>query len=167
MKHRKLAMLSVMFLCFAGTPGSVRAAQPADGAERPRTRDVGVAPGILAPGPMNAITDVGSVLVGHVTLIEGETIRTGATAILPHGGNLYREKVPAGVAVGNGYGKLVGVTQIQELGEIETAESVRRHSTFDIGMNSLQNPGLGAAGETTRCTASLTAPTIRFILAGL
>jgi len=88
--------------------------------ERPRARDVGVVPGILPPGPLDAITDVAGVRVGHVTLIVGDSIHTGATAILPHGGNLYQEKVPAGVVVGNGYGKLMGVTQIRELGEIET-----------------------------------------------
>ena len=88
--------------------------------DRPRAREVGVAPGVLPPGPRNAITDVAGVRVGHFTLIEGEAVRTGATAILPHGGNLYRDKVPAGVVVGNGYGKLMGVTQIRELGEIET-----------------------------------------------
>lgn len=81
---------------------------------------LGLAPGILPPGPLNAITDVMGVRVGHFTLIEGEDIRTGATAILPHGGNLYQDKVPAGLAVGNGYGKLVGSTQLVELGEIET-----------------------------------------------
>ncbi len=86
----------------------------------PRVRDYGLAPGILSPGPLNAITDVAGVQVGHATLIEGEDIRTGATAILPHPGNLYQDKVPAGVVVGNGYGKLTGMSQIQELGEIET-----------------------------------------------
>jgi D-aminopeptidase len=88
--------------------------------ERPRARALGVIPGILPPGPLNSITDVAGVRVGHVTLIEGQGIRTGATAILPHGGNLFQDKVPAGLAVGNGYGKLVGGTQIQEMGEIET-----------------------------------------------
>ncbi|MDQ7040727.1 MAG: P1 family peptidase [Rhodothermus sp.] len=88
--------------------------------ERPRARDLGIAPGIFQPGPLNAITDVPGVRVGHVTLIQGDTIRTGATAILPHGGNLFQEKVPAGIAVGNGFGKLMGSTQVMELGEIET-----------------------------------------------
>jgi D-aminopeptidase len=88
--------------------------------ERARARDLGVAPGVLAPGPLNAITDVSGVRVGHVTLIEGESVRTGATAILPHGGNLFSDKVPAGVFVANGFGKTVGLTQIEELGEIET-----------------------------------------------
>lgn len=88
--------------------------------ERPRAREAGVVVGILPTGPLNAITDIEGVRVGHVTLIEGETVRTGATAILPHGDNLYQNKVPAAVVVGNGYGKLMGVTQIRELGEIET-----------------------------------------------
>lgn len=87
---------------------------------RCRFRQLGLPLGILPSGPLNAITDVADVRVGHLTLIEGDEIRTGATAILPHGGNLYQEKVPAGVVVGNGYGKLMGSTQIHELGEIET-----------------------------------------------
>ncbi len=85
-----------------------------------RARELGVQPGVLAPGPLNAITDVAGVLVGQVTVVAGDNIRTGVTAILPHGGNLYQDKLPAGVAVGNGYGKLMGTTQIIELGEIET-----------------------------------------------
>ncbi len=88
--------------------------------QRCRVRELGLQPGILPPGKLNAITDVAGVHVGQITLIEGADIRTGATAILPHGGNLYQEKVPAGVVVGNGYGKLIGSTQIMELGEIET-----------------------------------------------
>ncbi len=87
---------------------------------RQRCRELGIAPGILATGPGNTITDVAGVLVGHFTLIQGEEIRTGATAILPHGGNIYQDKVPAGLVVGNGFGKLMGGTQIAELGEIET-----------------------------------------------
>ena len=89
-------------------------------AERPRAREAGIRIGILAPGPLNAITDVAGVEVGHVTLIEGAAVRTGVTAVLPHGGNLYQDKVPAGFAVANGYGKFMGSTQIMELGEIET-----------------------------------------------
>jgi D-aminopeptidase len=88
--------------------------------ERRRIRELGFVPGVLPVGPLNAITDVAGTRVGHVTQIEGDDVRTGATAILPHGGNLYQDKVPAGVAVGNGYGKLMGSTQIAELGEIET-----------------------------------------------
>jgi D-aminopeptidase len=87
---------------------------------RCRVRALGLVPGILPTGPVNAITDVQGVRIGHFTLIEGKEIRTGATAILPHAGNLFQEKVPAGVVVGNGFGKLMGSTQIMELGEIET-----------------------------------------------
>ena len=87
---------------------------------RPRAREVGIAPGILPTGPFNAITDVAGVRVGHLTVILGDDVRTGATAILPHGGDLFAEKAPAGVVVGNGFGKLMGATQVAELGEIET-----------------------------------------------
>lgn len=92
------------------------------GQERPeeRARELGIAPGVFASGPLNAITDVPGVRVGHFTLIEGDDIRTGATAILPHGGNLFQEKVPAAIVVGNGFGKLVGSTQVNELGQLET-----------------------------------------------
>ena len=88
--------------------------------ERPRLRDLGLDPGVLPTGPLNAITDVAGVRVGHVTLIRGSSVRTGVTAILPHGGNLFQEKVPAAVYVGNGFGKAAGFLQVQELGLIET-----------------------------------------------
>lgn len=88
--------------------------------ERPRARDIGLAVGSLPPGPLNAITDVAGVAVGHATLIRGDSVRTGVTAVLPHAGNLFREKVPGAVFVGNGFGKLAGSTQVNELGEIET-----------------------------------------------
>jgi len=87
---------------------------------RPRARELGITVGILPTGPLNAITDVAGVLVGHTTVIRGDNVRTGVTAILPHGGNLFREKVPGAVFVGNGFGKLAGSTQVNELGEIET-----------------------------------------------
>ena len=87
---------------------------------RKRARELGIAPGVLPAGKWNAITDVEGVKVGHVSLIEGNDIRTGVTAILPHGGNVFQEKVPAGIVVGNGFGKLMGSTQVDELGEIET-----------------------------------------------
>src|ERR1700754_4541046 len=87
---------------------------------RPRTRELGLKVGVLPTGQLNSITDVAGVLVGHTTIIKGDNIRTGVTAILPHGGNLFREKVPGAVFVGNGFGKLAGSTQVNELGEIET-----------------------------------------------
>ncbi len=90
------------------------------GLNRKRARELGITPGVLKTGKWNAITDVQGVLVGHVTLIVGENIRTGVTSILPHGGNVFQDKVPAGIVVGNGFGKLMGSTQVDELGEIET-----------------------------------------------
>jgi D-aminopeptidase len=87
---------------------------------RPRARDLGLAPGVFTPGPLNAITDVDGVRVGHVTLATGDTIRTGVTAVVPHGGNLFQDKVPGAVFVGNAFGKLAGSTQVDELGTIES-----------------------------------------------
>jgi D-aminopeptidase len=88
--------------------------------ERPRARDIGLTVGVMSPGPLNAITDVAGVQVGHTTLNRGDNIRTGVTAILPHSGNLFREKVPGAVFIANAFGKLAGSTQVNELGEIET-----------------------------------------------
>jgi len=87
---------------------------------RPRARDLGIVPGAGTPGALNAITDVAGVAVGHTTVISGDTIRTGVTAILPHGGNVFRDKVPGAVFVGNAFGKLAGSTQVEELGTIES-----------------------------------------------
>lgn len=87
---------------------------------RARARELGITVGVLPTGALNAITDVDGVLVGHTTIVRGDNIRTGVTAILPHSGNLFREKVPGAVFVGNGFGKLAGSTQVNELGEIET-----------------------------------------------
>ena len=107
-----IAILLILALAFQIT----LAQKPA----RPRAREAGIKVGILSPGPLNSITDVSGVTVGHTTIIRGENIRTGVTAILPHSGNLFREKVPAAIFVGNGFGKLMGSTQVDELGEIET-----------------------------------------------
>jgi D-aminopeptidase len=87
---------------------------------RTRARDLGIAPGALTPGPLNAITDVAGVRVGHTTIVDGDTVRTGVTAILPHAGNLFQTRVPGAVFVGNAFGKLAGSTQVNELGTIET-----------------------------------------------
>jgi D-aminopeptidase len=94
---------------------------PASGvAQRPRVRDLGIVVGVLPPGPLDAITDVAGVRVGHVTIARADSINTGVTAVLPHGGNLFRDKVPAAIVVGNGFGKLTGSTQVNELGELES-----------------------------------------------
>jgi D-aminopeptidase len=105
---------------FALTAASLALATTAFGEARPRARDLGIAPGILAPGELNAITDVDGVQVGHVTVRDGTRINTGVTVIIPADGNLYRDKLPAAIYVANGYGKLAGLSQVQELGEIET-----------------------------------------------
>ncbi len=111
-------VVAIELLFVGGSPG-VLAAQEAAG-DRPRARDVGVAIGHLTPGRHNAITDVPGVLVGHETIIIGDSIRTGVTAILPHDGNVFSERPRAAIYVGNGFGKLLGVTQVNELGELET-----------------------------------------------
>ena len=87
---------------------------------RPRARQLGISIGVLPPGPNNAITDVSGVLVGHHTLRLGQDVRTGVTVVLPHAGNIFQQKVPAAIVVGNGFGKLVGSTQVDELGVLET-----------------------------------------------
>lgn len=110
MQHRWLTAMALTML----------AAPLAAAEDRPRARDLGIAPGVMEPGPLNAITDVAGVRVGQVTLIEGDRVRTGVTAILPHGGNLFQAKVPGAVFVGNAFGKLAGSTQVRELGTIET-----------------------------------------------
>lgn len=106
----------VLALATAATLG------PAEGGaqDRPRARELGVAPGIFTPGEFNAITDVSGVRVGHTTVLVGDSVHTGVTAIIPHAGNIFLERVPAGLHVGNGFGKLVGSTQLSELGELET-----------------------------------------------
>jgi len=110
-----LALSVILAASLAAGPAAAQSSEA-----RPTIRDLGRAPGILSPAPLNAITDVAGVRVGQVTLRSGDSIRTGVTAILPHGGDLFREKVPAGLSVANGFGKLAGATQIRELGEIET-----------------------------------------------
>lgn len=112
--HYKTLFLTALALVVISTGAF---AQPSG---RGRIRDFGIEPGIFKPGPLNAITDVPGVKVGQVTIIKGDNVRTGVTAIVPHEGNLFREKCPAAIFVGNGFGKLAGVTQVQELGNIET-----------------------------------------------
>jgi len=99
---------------------TLRAAQQANGMQRQRARELGIRIGVLQTGERNAITDVPGVAVGHRTLVEGDDIRTGVTAIVPHAGNVFQQKVPAAVVVGNAFGKLVGSTQVEELGTLET-----------------------------------------------
>src|SRR5688500_4135217 len=114
MTRRSLAVLATCIALGLFQSVAVRA-QP-----RPRARELGVAPGIFPPGALNGITDVAGVLVGQVTVVQGDSVRTGITAILPHSGNLFLQRVPAAIVVGNGFGKLLGSTQVNELGELET-----------------------------------------------
>jgi D-aminopeptidase len=110
------AALIVLLLASVCVP----AAQAQQSQPRPRARELGIAPGVFAAGVLNAITDVPGVRVGQLTVMEGDSIRTGATAIVPHSGNLFQQKVPAAIVVGNGFGKLIGSTQVSELGQLET-----------------------------------------------
>ena len=119
------------------------------GESRPRARDIGLSPGVLDPGPLNAITDVPGVLVGQVTLMEGDHIRTGVTAIVPHAGNIFQAKVPGAVHIGNAFGKLAGSTQVVELGTIETPvvltntlsvwDAARAVVTYTLGLPGNEN----------------------------
>src|SRR4051794_35318980 len=105
---------AVMLVC------PMAGAQGANPAKRPRAAEIGLKVGVLPTGPLDTITDVAGVKVGQTTIVQGENLRTGVTAILPHEGNLYQERVPGGIFVGNGYGKLTGSTQVDEMGEVET-----------------------------------------------
>ena len=102
-----------------------------------RIRELGIKPGVLQPGKHNSITDVAGVLVGHKTMIKGENVRTGVTAILPHNGNIFQQKVPAAIFVGNGFGKLAGYTQVMELGNLETPIILTNTLNVSTGINAL------------------------------
>jgi len=130
-------------LCAAAAVSALTAgsAQP-----RPRARDLGITPGVHSPGALNAITDVAGVRVGHTTVIEGDSVRTGVTAIVPHGGNLFQDKVAGAVFVGNAFGKLAGSTQVAELGTIETPIVLTNTLSVGIAMDAvvrytLEQPG--------------------------
>lgn len=110
--------MKTQLLCAALALASIVAAQAEEA--RPRAREAGVVIGTMTPGPHNAITDVAGVAVGHATLREGTRFNTGVTVVLPHPGNVFHQRVPAAIEVGNGFGKLAGITQVQELGELET-----------------------------------------------
>ena len=115
--------------------------------ERGRARDFGIAPGVLACGKWNAITDVEGVQVGHRTLVEGDSLRTGVTVIRPHPGNLFQEKVPAAVSVGNGFGKALGFTQVRELGNLETPIALTNTLSVFTAANALVDHMLSLPGN--------------------
>lgn len=112
-----------------------------------RIRDLGLNPGVLQPGKQNSITDVSGVLVGHKTIIKGDGVRTGVTAILPHSGNIFLEKVPAAIYVGNGFGKLAGMTQLMELGNLETPIILTNTLNVSTGISALINYTLKQKGN--------------------
>lgn len=118
MRHFRtvLVSLTLFVLVFALVTNNTDAQDE----RRPRAREAGIVVGVMPPGALNSITDVAGVAVGHSTIVRGDNVRTGVTAILPHSGNLFREKVPGAVFIGNAFGKLAGSTQVNELGEIET-----------------------------------------------
>jgi D-aminopeptidase len=114
---------------------------------RPRARELGIVAGIYPPGPLNAITDVEGVRVGHTTVIQGDEVRTGVTAVLPHGGNLFQEKVAGAVFVGNAFGKLAGSTQVTELGTIETPIVLANTLSVGVAMDAVVRYTLGQPGN--------------------
>jgi D-aminopeptidase len=120
MKERRARRIGILWSVFLLGAAVLIGQTEAQTQTRPRARDLGIAPGVYPPGKLDAITDVEGVRVGHTTLVEGDAVRTGVTAILPHGGNLFQNKVAGAVFVGNAFGKLAGSTQVNELGTIET-----------------------------------------------
>jgi D-aminopeptidase len=118
-----------------------------DGQQRPRARDLGISPGVLTPGALNAITDVAGVRVGHTTLTEGDRVRTGVTAIVPHGGNVFQDKVAGAVFVGNAFGKLAGSTQVAELGTIETPIVLTNTLSVGVAMDAVVRYTLAQPGN--------------------
>jgi len=106
-------------------------------AQNKRPRDLGIQIGVLKTGTHNAITDVNGVKVGHVTKIEGDNIRTGVTAILPHDGNIFQDKIPAAIFIANGFGKLAGYSQVEELGNLETPIVLTNTLNVSTGINAL------------------------------
>jgi D-aminopeptidase len=131
--------LALMLILIGAVLGSVR--------ERPRAREFGLVVGVLSPGPLNAITDVAGVKVGQLTLIEGKAVRTGVTAVLPHDGNIFQDKVPAGISVANGYGKLTGLPQVKELGTIETPIVLTNTLSVPTAADALIDWTLGLPGN--------------------
>lgn len=147
---RRVGLRFAILVCFTAivsqtasgaTTGCIRES------DQVRARQLGIAPGVLPTGALNAITDVQGVLVGHTTLIAGDSIRTGATAILPHGGNLYRNKVPAAAFVFNGFGKSAGLSQVAELGEIETPIVLTNTLSVATGMEAILDWTLAQPGN--------------------
>ena len=140
---RRLLLLVLCVACLSRTPSPSKAEEP----RRPRARDIGLTIGLLPPGHHNAITDVEGVRVGHHTLNEGTGIRTGVTVIVPQPGNVFRQKLPAAIVVGNGFGKLVGITQVEELGTLETPIALTNTLSVFTAANALVQHTLSLPGN--------------------
>jgi len=142
--HRvTMTLCSALALMLAFPPS------PAQSETRIRAREAGIAPGTMKPGLLNAITDVPGVTAGHTTIVRGDSIRTGVTAILPHGGNIFQNKVPGAVEVGNGFGKLAGTTQVEELGTIETPVVLTNTLSVGTAVAAVVRYTLGLPGNET------------------
>ena len=136
------ALLTVSIVAATALPAATLIGQ-----SRPRARDLGIVVGIYSTGPRDAITDVDGVRVGHTTIIEGDRIRTGVTAVLPHGGNLFQDKVAGAVFVGNAFGKLAGSTQVNELGTIETPIVLTNTLSVGTAMDAVVRYTIGQPGN--------------------
>ncbi len=141
-KDKTMPLLAVFGIVLALAGAALLASET-----RPRAREFGLVVGVLPTGPLNAITDVAGVAVGQVTIVEGQNVRTGVTAVLPHGGNVFQDKVPAGISVGNGYGKLTGVTQVMELGTLETPIVLTNTLSVPTAADAVIDWTLGLAGN--------------------
>lgn len=140
-----LALLAILMM-HADAIAIAEEGYPEDG-PRGRVRDFGIEIGVLPTGEHNAITDVAGVRVGQVTLVEGDAVRTGVTVVVPHDGNLFQEKVPAAIHVANGFGKLAGITQVRELGNLETPVVLTNTLSVAAGIEALVTHALGQEGN--------------------
>src|SRR4051794_30693953 len=138
----RIALRTALFCALAALSATLLDAQA-----RSRARDLGIVVGIYPPGPHDAITDVDGVRVGHTTIVEGEGVRTGVTAVLPHGGNLFQDKVAGAVFVGNAFGKLAGSTQVNELGTIETPIILTNTLSVGAAMDAVVRYTIGQPGN--------------------
>ncbi|MBU7576776.1 MAG: P1 family peptidase, partial [Flavihumibacter sp.] len=134
--RRIIRLLPAVSLLF---PFLLHAQEKPDPAAPKTARELGLEIGVMATGKWNAITDVTGVKVGHHTLVQGDSVRTGVTVILPHSGNLFQEKVPAAIFIGNGFGKLAGSTQVMELGNLETPIALTNTLSVPVAMQALVN----------------------------
>src|SRR5262249_21800221 len=137
----------VLFVSAISAISAISAVAFVSAQARPRARDLGIMPGVFQPGPLNAITDVDGVTVGHTTIVAADDVRTGVTAVLPHGGNLFQDKVAGSVVGGNAFGKLAGSTQVNELGTIETPIVLTNTLSVGVAMDAVVRYTLAQPGN--------------------